>query len=55
MHSFLKKMVINLKKASADSENYVMFSESADAFPDFVNAYPQNHQKTMVQYVDAVS
>ena len=24
-------------------------------FPDFVNAYPKNHQRIEVRYVDAVS
>ena len=26
-----------------------------DLFPDFVNAYPKNHQRIEVRYVDAVS
>ena len=27
----------------------------ATLFPDFVNAYPKNHLRTTVQYVDVVS
>ena len=34
-------------------KNYLY--NNTEQFPDFVNAYPKNHLRTTVQYVDVVS
>ena len=53
---FLYKKQRTLFVAEVSAVAMISLFELSDIFrPDFVNAYPKNHQRIEVRYVDAVS